>query len=79
MQLTTKRLFRESLVDKGMAETRAKSLSDAAQALHASVCQMDLINRKIFFQSFPGTLEFLNNFADREDLLKMDLTGTEIR
>ena len=62
------KLFRDLMMSTGMADTRAQSLAEAVDRLHASVSAMDDYNLAVFRSAFPGTIDMLNAYGDREQL-----------
>jgi hypothetical protein len=62
--------FTDYLINElGMADTRAKSLTDAINELHTSVGRMDNRNRNIMRKNFPDLMNLVATFADYSPML----------
>jgi hypothetical protein len=62
--------FTDYLINElGMADTRAKSLTDAINELHTSVGRMDNRNRNIMRKNFPDLMNLVATYADYDHML----------
>jgi hypothetical protein len=62
--------YSEKLIEHGMADTRAESLSRAIDGLHDSVSRMDENNLALLRKLEPGLIEALNRYARTEAMLR---------
>ena len=67
-------LFKETLEQAGMADTRTQKLAEALNLLHSAISQCDLGNRKIFADNFPYAVRSAVEYAKIEEL-NQDLWG----
>ena len=62
--------YSETLIEQGMADTRAESLARAMDSLHGSVARMDQRNLELLRELEPGLIDALNRYARTEDILR---------